>query len=279
MVASRLARVPVRIHTFTGQVWVNLKGPKRLFLKTLDRVIARMASHILVDSPSQRDFLLDQKVIHKARSACLGEGSISGVDLSKFAPDMDVRDRVRKELQISVDQVMVVFIGRLKRDKGVLDLAKAIGRRSDNHILLLLVGPDEEDLEEEIMGVSGINMSRVKFISFTPNPELYIKASDILCLPSYREGFGSVVIEAAACAVPAIGTRIYGITDSIQDGRTGLLYEKGDISTLGTLLDKLACDKDLRTALGNNARERTEKVFSQDRLTSELMSLYGKLID
>jgi len=217
-------------------------------------------------------------VVSESSSTCLGDGSISGVDLLKFSPDKSAWEKVRLDVGMTDDRVLVLFLGRLKKDKGVLDLAQAMNRLQSNKVTLLMVGPDEEGLEAEIRDTVGRNKGRVEFVPYTPNPELYIKAADILCLPSYREGFGSVVIEAAACAIPAIGTRIYGITDSILDGKTGMLFEKGDVAALSACIDKLALEPHVRHEMGGCARERARTVFPQERLTNELVSMYSKLI-
>jgi lipopolysaccharide/colanic/teichoic acid biosynthesis glycosyltransferase len=102
--------------------------------------------------------------------------------------------------------------------------------------------------------------------------------ADVLCLPSYREGFGSVVIEAASCGVPAVGSRIYGLVDAIEDGRTGFLHPPRDVEALTTLLSRLADDAGLRNSLGQAARRRAEEDFSVARLTAALVSVYTKLV-
>jgi glycosyltransferase involved in cell wall biosynthesis len=146
--AGATARIPVRIHTFTGQLWATRSGLARLILKTADRVLARMATHVLVDSPSQRDFLVRASVVSAKKSRVLANGSICGVDTLRFRPDSELRKRTRQLLDIPEGAVVFLYVGRLKVDKGVLDLAHAFCRLGiDNgHAWLLVVGPDEEGL-------------------------------------------------------------------------------------------------------------------------------------
>jgi glycosyltransferase involved in cell wall biosynthesis len=87
-------------------------------------------------------------------------------------------------------------------------------------------------------------------------------ASDILCLPSHREGFGTVVIEAAAVGIPAVASKIYGITDAVVDGETGLLHPPGDVTALKAVLELLVKDSVRRAALGSSARARVVELFS-----------------
>jgi glycosyltransferase involved in cell wall biosynthesis len=102
-------------------------------------------------------------------------------------------------------------------------------------------------------------------------------AADILCLPSYREGFGMTIIEAAACGVPAVASRIYGITDAVADGKTGLLFPVGDVPALTQALLRLITENQLRQQMGNEARERALELFSSEKIAHELLTLYEKL--
>ena len=279
MVSGYLARVPHRIHTFTGQVWVTRRGPGRFVLKNMDRLIALTATQVLVDSPSQRDFLLLQGVVKTDKSAVLGEGSIGGVDLQRFRPNPEARRAVRAELGIDDSVPLLLFVGRLKRDKGILDLVKAyamLGGAAARSVLLI-AGPDEEHLYGDMEALTTERRNGLRLIPYTEEPERYMAAADIFCLPSYREGFGGVIIEAAACAVPAVGSRIYGISDAIVDGQTGLLHEPGDVDAIRKHLQRLIEDDELRTRMGKAAHERAAKLFPKERLTSAILTLYRKL--
>lgn len=280
MSAAKLAGIRSRLHVFTGQVWVTRRGFMRWMLRSMDKVIASSATLVLADSPSQRAFLLTENVVSVANSYVLGDGSISGVDLERFKRDASTRNATRASLGLKDDQVMILFLGRLKRDKGVLDLAHAFAGLQQNHpeAVLVLVGPDEDGLQAEVEDILSAQRQRAHIIPYTNRPENLLMSADIFCLPSYREGFGSVVIEAGACGVPAVGTRIYGITDSIVDGETGILFTLGDIAGLEIALGQLVADSILRAQMGRAARDRAETVFPQDRITRELLALYNRLL-
>lgn len=280
MVAALLARIPRRVHTFTGQFWASRKGMARLGLKTLDTILAMCATHILVDSPSQRDFLVREGVVPGKKAMVLGHGSICGIDTERFRPNQPVRKRVRSELSLSESDVLFLFLGRLARDKGLTDLARAfcLVRKSHEEAHLLVVGPDEEGLRQEMESLCGSAAGGLSFMEFTEVPEEYMVASDVICLPSYREGFGIVVTEAASCGLPSVGTRIYGVTDAIDDGVTGILFEPKDVGQLADAMIRLLKDQDLRVSMGNKGRERVCLFFSQDLVRSAFSAFYRDLL-
>ena len=280
MLAGWLTGVPNRMHTFTGQVWATKRGWKRSALKFFDRFIVAFATHILVDSPSQRDFLISEGVLPKDKGVVIGQGSICGADAHQFHPDAHVRAAVRTELRIGLEQTAILFLGRLNRDKGVLDLATAFAAiaSSRTDVVMVLVGAEEDVPFTRVQEICGVYRERLRRIDFTPNPERYMVAADIFCLPSYREGFGQVIVEAGACEVPTVASRIYGISDAVGDGKSGLLFTAGDVGALKLALLKLIEDKDLRLKMGESARTRALQLFSSDRIVAEMQLLYNDLL-
>jgi glycosyltransferase involved in cell wall biosynthesis len=275
-IAAFAARVPVRIHTFTGQVWATRAGASRAALKTLDRVIVKLDTHLLADSASQLEFLRSERVLGPGEGGVIGKGSVAGVDCERFRPDDAARASVRAELHIPAAGLVFLFVGRLTRDKGVLDLARAFARAAAarDDLYLVFVGPDEQSLSAEILAVAGVDAARVRFAGYSVEPERYMAAADVCCLPSYREGFGAVAIEAAAVGLPAIGSRIYGIVDAIEDGRTGLLVEPRDPVALAQAMLRLASDATLRAHFANAARDRALAVFPREVLTAAMLDFY-----
>ncbi|KON47416.1 glycosyltransferase family 4 protein [Mariprofundus ferrooxydans] len=279
MLAGKIAGVHFRLHTFTGQVWATRNGFLRLLLKSMDRLLAASATHLLTDSFTQRQFLIDQKVTGAEKLSVLADGSISGVDVDRFMPNSSARSDLRKQVGISESEILLLFLGRLNRDKGVLDLAAAFAKIAVKlpRLHLLFVGPDEGNLQDAVKSTSAEFVQRVHFIDYTDKPESCFAAADIFCLPSYREGFGSVIIEAAACGVPAIGSRIYGISDAIREGQTGLLFEAGNSDQLAKEIEQLATNSTLRSQMGKAAFERARDDFSTKRLVQAWLDYYDGL--
>lgn len=280
MIAARLAAVPVRVHWFTGQVWATRTGAARWMLKTLDRVLAACATELLADSGSQRAFLVREGVVGEGRVRVLGDGSVCGVDTTRFRPDPRHRADIRARFGISEDAIVAVFLGRLNADKGVPELAAAFASVAAQcpPLRLLFAGPDEAGMEHAIRARVKEHVDRVYFAGETSTPERFLAAADFLVLPSHREGFGSTVIEAAACGIPTIGTNIYGLSDAVVDGETGVLIGVGDVDALAAAILRLATDAPMRSALGRQAKSRVEHSFTQTRLTAALAAFYRDLL-
>jgi len=281
MSAAFLARTPVRIHTFTGQVWGTQSGMRRWLLKTADKVTAFFASDILVDSASQRDFIIQQNVLSRKKASVLANGSISGVDANRFRPDRGLWIKVREAHGIPLNSFVILYMSRLTRDKGAIVMAEAFGvyavENRASH--LIVVGPDEESLRPQMRALCHSCVDRLHFVDLVHVPEEYMACADVFCLPSYREGFGTALINAAAAGIPAIASRIYGSSDAVEDGGTGFLFEAGNVDAFVGLLRRLADHPELRTAMGQRARERVIKEFSEELLTSSLLAFYRARLD
>lgn len=275
MAAALAAGVPVRVHCFTGQVWANKTGVARMVLKAFDRVISSCATHLLADSPSQRDFLVAEGIAKAERIEVLGHGSLSGVNVEKFRPNSGVRDRVRSGLGIDPECICLLYAGRMKREKGVLDLIATFSSLQTDYpnLHLILVGPDEENL------LPGHKISGLHAVGYSKCVEEYMAAADVFCLPSYREGFGSVLIEAAASGLPCVASRIYGITDAVVDGETGLLHRAGDAVDIKRCLVRLLQDRSLGASMGNAGRRRAIDDFASAKVEGCLQRFLSDCID
>jgi glycosyltransferase involved in cell wall biosynthesis len=280
MLAGWLARVPWRFHTFTGQVWATRTGFGRFLLKGIDRLIALCASQVFADSASQCRFLEDEGVVRRGAISVLGQGSVAGVDLARFRPDPMARATLRAETGIADTDPVFLFVGRLVRDKGVFDVVAAFAALSARHQRweLWMVGPDEEMLQAVLRAEGERLGARIRWFGATPAPERYMAAADVFVLPSYREGFGSVIIEAAACGIPSIAYRIDGVIDAIVDGRTGLLVDKGHVQGLSDAMNRLGAKSSSRKTLGEAAHLRAASEFSSASVTTAWLDFYSSVV-
>ncbi len=276
MLAAFVAGVPYRIHTFTGQVWANKVGFPRWGLKMLDKLIATCATGLLTDSFTQRLFLIEQHVVDQQKIVVLGNGSICGVDAERFKANLIVRNQIRSSLGIPEKGIVYLFLGRLNNDKGILDLAHAFADLAGSmpNAYLLVVGPDEEGMDIKLRSILQNCSNKFHRIDFTNRPEDYMASADIFCLPSYREGFGSVIIEAAAVGLPAVASNIYGIQDAVKDGETGMLHQPKNIEAIKQALMTLSNDDVMRGKMSKQAMERAHDFFARDVVVSAMRNYY-----
>jgi glycosyltransferase involved in cell wall biosynthesis len=257
--ASRKSR---RIHVFTGQVWANYTGFRRFFFKVTDSLVARLASECLVDSKSQLEYLQSELFCSPRNVQVIHNGSIKGVDLQRFRYSPFARNDIRAKIGIPHGSKVLIFVGRISRDKGVDLLVEIFDDLSSAHpdLWLLLVGAIEDwsDVGELRCGCN----DRVVWVDHCGNVAEYLCAGDIFCIPSKREGFGLSVIEASSVELPVVGSDIVGLQDSISDGRTGFLIDPWDkrewVNTLFFLLN----DETERKRLGVEGRRFVRKNFN-----------------
>jgi glycosyltransferase involved in cell wall biosynthesis len=278
MLAGFITRVPNRWHTFTGQVWATKNGFTRRVLKGFDQFIALLASTVFADSASQCRLLHAEKVVRENQITMLGTGSIAGVDTKRFYPSRPNCIRLRDQLGTDINACVFLFVGRLVKDKGVFDLIRAYKELSRiiDGIELWVVGPDEDGLLPTLKDSANGCDATIRWLDATQNPEKFMQAADILLLPSYREGFGSVIIEGAACGIPAVAYRIDGIIDAIIDGKTGLLVEVGQPTAFAAAMKTLTLNGEMRANLGDQARMRALRDYRSEKITALWLEYYSQ---
>jgi glycosyltransferase involved in cell wall biosynthesis len=284
--AGKLAGTPIRLHTFTGQPWVTMSGLLKFVCRFCDRLIGKLNTRCYADSLSQRQFLVEQNIVADSRIGVIGAGSLAGVDVKRFdrncftSKDVEV---LRREVGVSHDAAVLIFIGRITYEKGIRELLSAFEQlRKENYAVeLLLIGPFDEVNGKAMEGLRAkiTSLSGVHCIGYTGTPERYLAISHILCLPSYREGFGTVVIEAAAMGLPTIGTRINGLIDAVIDGETGILIEPRDSYALVVALKRLLDQPELIISMGNAARQRCLQAFDAEVVNRNLAQEYIALLN
>ena len=281
-IAGLISFVPIRIHTFTGQIWATKKGIDRDFYKFMDRLVFKLATACLTDSPSQSNYLAKNGfLVDDEPIKYLGKGSLSGVNLDKFNLNI-VKERnvLRIELGIEENDFVYVFLARKSIVKGIKELIESFAKVAFlPNVKLLFIGPDESNgyLEELLLNYANIT-DKIISLDIVKDHEKYLSVSDVLCLPSSSEGFGSIVIEAAALGIPSIGFNIVGLSDSIEHDYSGILVTFKDVDKFSEAMINLYQDKQRLEKLKFNARERVLKYFSADAVYSFQSNFYKTLL-
>ena len=279
--AGKLAGVKHRTHIFTGQVWATKKGVMRWLLKLLDKVIVCFDNHIMVDGKSQRTFLEKEGVLREGQAEVFGHGSISGVNSQRFVPDTKARKTIRENIGIKERVLCFVFLGRLNHDKGIGELYEAYNRLASevNDVFLLFVGWDEEGyLEKKAAYPQIVDGKNFYYYGTTPKPEEVLNAGDVFVLPTYREGFGTSVLEAACIGLPCVCSDAYGVLDAYIPGETGLQCHVGDSESLYNCMKKMHDHPELIKSMGARSRERALNDFKGSDLTAYWVRFYRGIL-
>ena len=277
--AGFICRVPLRVHTFTGQSWVANVAISRHIYYWIDRLINLLNTVCLTDSFSQSIFLFNHRLMHNKKPLpVLSKGSLAGVDVTRFNLKnlANSSKQLRLELGLHSDNFVFTYIARKTRAKGALDILHAFSKLSDMYpdVRLLFVGPDEDGEVNELRNTDRHLFINVIDVGYVSNHEVYLAISDVLCLPSYREGFGSIVIEAAAMGIPTIGSRIPGIVDSVLDQETGILFPVGDVNELVNAMIFFINNREILQKMGLAAKVRVKQFFTADKLYFSLKQFY-----
>ena len=279
--AGFFAGVPIRIHIFTGQVWANIKGPKRCLLKLMDKLLVLFGNHFLVDGEGQRQFLIHQGILKEKNSKVLGKGSICGVNLERFSPNETMRAEARKEVNAKDDQIVFAFMGRLNHDKGLYELLPAFDKLAKDYknVFLLLFGVDEENIASHFGEYKHLNDSNFLYYGLTREPQKMLQAGDVFVLPTHREGFGASVIEASALGLPVICSDAYGVMDAMVDNITGLRCKVWDVESLYKTMKTFVENPSLIKKLGEAGRKRVIADFDGAQMTQRWVEYYHSLLE
>jgi glycosyltransferase involved in cell wall biosynthesis len=282
MLAAVLAGVPVRIYHVHGFLFMTASGVRRQFFILAERICCRLSHRILFVSPSIRNIAIEKGICSSNKSRVLHYGSINGIDAQeRFNPKANTGRLVRANAGISPNALVIGFVGRIVRDKGIVELMQAwqsLRERFDN-LHLLVVGPmEKKDRIPAEVKSRMLSDPRIHYVDEVLDPVNYYAAMDVFAFPSYREGFGLVSIEAAAMSLPVVASRIPGCVDSIVDGETGTLVPPGDADALERALTAYLENSELRKQHGKNGRSMVMEKFCQQKVWEALYEEYCELL-
>ena len=268
--AAYLCRVPVRVYQLWGLRMETESGRRRRLLARLESLTARLSTQVVANSTSLASRAHELHVDGGKVVTVLGRGSSHGVNVNHFSREAvmgDVEPHTSIFLAATRGQFKVGFIGRLHPDKGISTLLEAarLCRSRGVNISILIVGPIEsESVAAEIRGATA--ELRIQVVGPVTDTRPYLRSMDVLCLPTLREGFPNVVLEAAAMGLPTIASDATGSVDSVVDGVTGLLFPVRDSAALAAALELLALDDAYRSRLGFQARHHVQKFFATEKI-------------
>jgi glycosyltransferase involved in cell wall biosynthesis len=277
--AAMLCGVPRRVYMLRGLKLETSTGFKRLILLASERLAAACAQVVLCNSNSMRAEALALGVAPEAKLHLLGEGSSNGVNVKRFAPGpSDVRNR----LGLPQEAPVVGFVGRLTRDKGLPELIEAFDTilKTEPEAHLLLVGwfDAAEDALSTALRARILSHPRIHCTGFVTDTAPYYRAMDLMVLPTWREGFPNVVLEAAATGIPVITTLCTGSRDSVVPEVTGLLIPPGYPEAISEAVLRLLRNPELRSRMSQAARAWVIEHYSIERVLGLVTALYKSML-
>lgn len=280
LLAAWITRVPHRIYNVNGLRFETATGNFRRLLIFMEKIACACANKVIPQSNGVAEIVLRENITKKPLKV-LHNGSGNGVDIAFFDPELPEVKTKAKKIRGAFSGLSYVFVGRMVGDKGVNELVKAFDKLSkeNNDVKLYLVGDKEEQLDplrpETLYTIE--NNPNILAVGKQSNVRPYLAASDIFVLPSYREGFPNVVLEASAMGLPCIVSDVNGATDAIQNGINGLIIPKGDDNALYEAMKKLYFDNNLCQNMANVSRSIVKERFNQQDVWKATLEMYRNL--
>jgi len=286
MVAGYFAKVPIRIHSFTGLVFPTKSGWMQILLIRMDRLLCACATHVYPEGEGVKRDLMDYKITDKPLSV-IHNGNINGIDLDFFNSKSlnNELPSTRKELGLATDDFVFVFVGRLVGDKGINELVAAFDKLlnidTTKSIKLLLVGPYEDQLAPlELKTLRAIQSNKnIIATGYKDDVRPFLAVSNVFVFPSYREGFPNVVMQAGAMGLPSIVTDINGCNEIIHKGINGIIIPVKDVKAIYQAMMTLISDKSYYNKLQNKSRQMIVNKYSQLELWNAQLKEYNRLIE
>jgi glycosyltransferase involved in cell wall biosynthesis len=278
MLGAWVCRVPVRVYVVRGFRFETAVGWRRRLFRSLEWVAMRCANHVVFNSRSLLAVAERERLVPPGRGDVIGGGSGNGIDVARFADDaLPTRRHARGEFGVPDGAIVVGFVGRFTRDKGIADLIGAFTStlRGRDDVWLLLVGQfeDGDPVAPEVRRVIESD-DRIVTVPWLADPGAAYRAMDVLAFPSYREGLPNVPLEAQLSGVPVVAYEATGTVDAVAAGVGGVLVPVGGVGEMATALGELLDDPERRTAVGAAGSAWVADRFDRAALWNGLVERY-----
>ena len=281
MLAAKMAGVPIRLHTVAGLPLMESTGNKRKILEGVEKITYGCATRVYPNSQNLAQFILQNKFCGSSKLKVLGNGSSNGIDTSFFQTSPAIEEaagNLRKQYDISEEDFVYLFIGRLVKDKGIEELVQAFIelKRENRRIKLLLVGPYEPELDPLSAAVEKTIGEDKDIIcaGFQSDVRPFLQMSHALVFPSYREGFPNVPMQAGCFHLPSIVTNINGCNEIIKHGDNGLIIPVKNKEALCEAMEQLLIDNAAYNKMQQNARSMIVERYDQQHFWNLLLIEY-----
>lgn len=255
-IAAKKAKIPVRLYCQWGMVYLGFSGIKKSIFKFIEKYTCKNSTDVQPDSKGNLDFCRENGFYSEKKSRIVWNGCANGLNVSKFdlTKKDGYREEIRKKYGFSDSDIVLGFLGRIGRDKGFNELMLAFKQLKEKYpfVKLLYVGYNEkpDTVDQDLLGYFDDCEDIISTNGWVDDPQRYLSAMDIFMFPSYREGFGNVVIEAEAMGVPVVVSDIPGPQNGMVDGVTGFKVPAREVLPLVEKTSVLIEDDELRERFG-----------------------------
>lgn len=283
-IASLIAGNKIRIYHLMGLRFETETGCKKKLLYLLEKLTCKLSSHIECVSKSCLDFSCQLKLFNNSEAKVIWNGSTGGVDLDRFdfSKKQIYNRHIRNKFCIDENIIIFGFVGRITKDKGINEILAAYKKLNQNYknTKLFLIGgfEEKENLDENLLSWATDSSSVIFSGGFVDNVEEYFSALDIFVFPSYREGFGNVVIEAEAMGCPVIVSNITGPIDAMVENQTGLIVNKADVEDLYNKMLFLYENSEIRKKMSIEAMKYARENFDSKILFEKILEDRDELL-
>ena len=284
MLASCLAKVPIRLHTVAGLPLLETTGIKKKVLNFVEMLTYKCATKVYPNSNGLKNIILDNRFAKKEKLKTIANGSSNGIDTSYFNPQLfsiEEKKELKDKLNIKENDFVFIFVGRIVGDKGINELVAAFDKLSieNENVKLLLVGPFESDLDplkKRTIAIIDDN-KKIIYTGFQKDVRPYFSIANILTFPSYREGFPNVVMQAGAMMLPSIVTDINGCNEIIIEGENGwIMPVKNEEALLNAMKNCFTLSNEL-IKVKLNARKMIVERYEQGVVWKAILTEYKSL--
>lgn len=275
------ARVPIVAHTHNGLIY-SLDSPLtfKYGVAALERMASEVADCIFVQSQDDYDALVTTGGARPEQLQLMG----NGIDITRFDPerfDSTARHAIRSSLGLHTDDVLFFSAGRLVDEKGYVELFEAhrLSRKNNPHIRLAIAGP--ADLERGL-GIDAATLDRARadgvlLLGERNDMPALFAASDVVVLPSWREGIPRVLMEGAVMGKPLIASDARGCRNMVTPG-WGFVHPVKNASAIANAMEKLAASAELRARIGTHNREEGRRLYDIRRIVALIDDTYARLL-
>ncbi len=277
MLAAWMCRVPIRIHTFTGLVFPSAAGIKKKILVCVDRILSYFATDVIPESDGVRNDLISYNISRDVM-APIGHGNIAGVDTDYYdpqRPDLVSLTSDFRRKYVSTSGFVFCYVGRIHRDKGIDELVEAFLLLPETSSLLLVGAFDNVALPSSRTLLLIKQHPRIQLLGFQSDIRPALLCSDVIVLPSYREGFPNVILQALSMSRPVIVSDVSGSNEITVPGHNGWIVPVKDTSALrSAMCSAIDCSGGLLSQMGQNGRRAVLQRHQKSWYNAQLLEFY-----